>query len=337
MTKRRKTFCRSVLFLVAAMLSVSLICSCSNKKDTVMKIGGFDVSFEHYRYLYMNIRDELLSSENDYTAEELDTQIRDTVMKSLKHYASISELAKNKKISLTSDDSAYIDELVNETISDYGSEVEFQNALREAYSTEDFFRYALELQQLETKLRSYMTSEATGELAADDATIENDVYKNFYRAKQVLIKNDNGKSKTQNLELANKILSDALSGENFDTLIEEYSEDTTGGDYCFTAGQLLEEFENAVSSISSGEIYSEVVETEVGYHIVMRTDITEDYINSHFDDLRSAYLARRFNETLTEYSDTLEVKKEEIYDTLTEQNFILGSVIIVSSDSLDTK
>lgn len=337
MTKRRKTFCRSVLFLVAAMLSVSLICSCSNKKNTVMKIGGFDVSFEHYRYLYMNIRDELLSSENDYTAEELDTQIRDTVMKSLKHYASISELAKNKKISLTSDDSAYIDELVNETISDYGSEEEFQNALREAYSTEDFFRYALELQQLETKLRSYMTSEATGELAADDATIENDVYKNFYRAKQVLIKNDNGKSKTQNLELANKILSDALSGENFDTLIEEYSEDTTGGDYCFTAGQLLEEFENAVSSISSGEIYSEVVETEVGYHIVMRTDITEDYINSHFDDLRSAYLARRFNETLTEYSDTLEVKKEEIYDTLTEQNFILGSVTIVSSDSLDTK
>ena len=302
-----------------------------------MKIGGFDVSFEHYRYLYMNIRDELLSSENDYTAEDLDTQIRDTVMKSLKHYASISELAKNKKISLTSDDSAYIDELVNETISDYGSEEEFQNALREAYSTEDFFRYALELQQLETKLRSYMTSEATGELAADDATIENDVYKNFYRAKQVLIKNDNGKSKTQNLELANKILSDALSGENFDTLIEEYSEDTTGGDYCFTAGQLLEEFENAVSSISSGEIYSEVVETEVGYHIVMRTDITEDYINSHFDDLRSAYLARRFNETLTEYSDTLEVKKEEIYDTLTEQNFILGSATIVSSDSLDTK
>ena len=302
-----------------------------------MKIGGFDVSFEHYRYLYMNIRDELLSSENDYTAEELDTQIRDTVMKSLKHYASISELAKNKKISLTSDDSAYIDELVNETISDYGSEEEFQNALREAYSTEDFFRYALELQQLETKLRSYMTSEATGELAADDATIENDVYKNFYRAKQVLIKNDNGKSKTQNLELANKILSDALSGENFDTLIEEYSEDTTGGDYCFTAGQLLEEFENAVSSISSGEIYSEVVETEVGYHIVMRTDITEDYINSHFDDLRSAYLARRFNETLTEYSDTLEVKKEEIYDTLTEQNFILGSATIGSSDSLDTK
>ena len=141
----------------------------------------------------------------------------------------------------------------------------------------------------------------------------------------------------ENLELANKILSDALSGENFDTLIEEYSEDTTGGDYCFTAGQLLEEFEYAVSSISSGEIYSEVVETEVGYHIVMRTDITEDYINSHFDDLRSAYLARRFNETLTEYSDTLEVKKEEIYDTLTEQNFILGSATIVSSDSLDTK
>ena len=36
------------------------------------------------------------------------------------------------------------------------------------------------------------------------------------------------------------------SGENLETLIEEYSEDTTGGDYCFTAGQLLEEFEKDV-------------------------------------------------------------------------------------------
>ncbi len=302
-----------------------------------MKIGGFDVSFEHYRYLYMNIRDELSSSENDYTAEELDTQIRDTVMKSLKHYASISEMAKNKKVSLTSDDVDYIDVLVNATISDYGSEEEFQSALREAYSTEDFFRYALELQQLETKLRSYMTSEATGELAADDATIESDVYKNFYRAKQVLIQKGDGESKTQNLELANKILGEALAGKNFDSLIEEYSEDTTDGDYCFTTGQLLEEFESAVSSISPGEIYPEVVETEAGYHIVMRTDITDDYINSHFDDLRSAYLARRFNEHLSEYSDTLEVKKSKIFDTLTEQNFILGSVTIDTSDSLKTK
>ena len=90
-----------------------------------MKIGGFDVSFEHYRYLYMNIRDELLSSENNYTAEELDTQIRDTVMKSLKHYASISEMAKKKKISLTSDDIAYIDELVSSAADDYGSEEEY--------------------------------------------------------------------------------------------------------------------------------------------------------------------------------------------------------------------
>ncbi len=326
-----------MLIISTAVLSASLICSCSNKKDIIMKIGGFDVSFEHYRYLYMNIRDELLSSENNYTAEELDTQIRDTVMKSLKHYASISEMAKKKKISLTSDDIAYIDELVSSAADDYGSEEEYQNALRESYSTEAFFRYALELQQLETKLRSYMTSEATGELAADDATIESDVYKNFYRAKQVLIQNGEGESKAQNLELAKKILNKALSGENFDILIEKYSEDTTDGDYCFTSGQLLEEFESAVSSVSPGEIYPEVVETEAGYHVVMRIDITEDYINSHFDELRSAYVARRFNESLTEFSESLEVKKAKIFDTLTEQNFISGSVTIDSSEATNTK
>ena len=69
----------------------------------------------------------------------------------------------------------------------------------------------------------------------------------------------------------------------------------------------------------------------------MRIDITEDYINSHFDELRSAYVARRFNESLTEFSESLEVKKAKIFDTLTEQNFISGSVTIDSSEATNTK
>lgn len=48
------------------------------KKDTVMSLGSFDVSLEHYRYLYLNIRREL--EEPGINENKLDSDVRDIVM-----------------------------------------------------------------------------------------------------------------------------------------------------------------------------------------------------------------------------------------------------------------
>lgn len=72
---------------------------------------------------------------------------------------------------------------------------------------------------------------------------------------------------------AYKILQRAKAGENFTVLVKSFSEDPTtnniGGLYKdIKAGQFLIEIERAALSLNPGQIYPELVETSLGYHII---------------------------------------------------------------------
>ena len=103
------------------------------------------------------------------------------------------------------------------------------------------------------------------------------------RASHILIKNtdDEGNKvsdtqKKKNKEKAQDILKQAKEGVDFAQLAKEYSEDSSsenGGDLDFFGkGQMVEPFENVAFSLKNGEIYSDVVETDYGYHIIKKTD-----------------------------------------------------------------
>lgn len=103
------------------------------------------------------------------------------------------------------------------------------------------------------------------------------------RASHILIRNkdDEGKAvsdeqKQKNKEEAEKILKQAKEGVDFAQLAKEYSQDSSsenGGDLeFFSEGQMVEPFEKAAFSLKNGEIYSDVVETDYGYHIIKKTD-----------------------------------------------------------------
>jgi peptidyl-prolyl cis-trans isomerase SurA len=69
----------------------------------------------------------------------------------------------------------------------------------------------------------------------------------------------------------------AKSGENFDTLAVQFSDDpsakTGGGDiYYFTSGQMVSAFEDAAYAMHTGEISSKPVRSPFGYHILKIND-----------------------------------------------------------------
>lgn len=85
-----------------------------------------------------------------------------------------------------------------------------------------------------------------------------------------------------------KILSRARSGESFDDLARQFSEDSgskdKGGLYENVArGQMVKPFENACFSVPVGEI-SDIVETQYGYHILKVLSRNPD--NRPFDEVR---------------------------------------------------
>ena len=69
----------------------------------------------------------------------------------------------------------------------------------------------------------------------------------------------------------------AKAGENFDSLVLQYSQDQTAktshGDlYYFTGGQMVTDFENAAFALKKGEVTSTPIRTKFGYHIMKILD-----------------------------------------------------------------
>lgn len=128
------------------------------------------------------------------------------------------------------------------------------------------------------------------ETAAEDATDE--------EAAEIAERNAAAKEEAQNAikeekyALAEEILKKINDGEDFDELITEYNEDpgeTQNEDgsydgYLFGTGQMVEEFETAAFALGEGEV-SEIIETDYGYHIIMRVAIDEDYLAANMVDL----------------------------------------------------
>ena len=103
-------------------------------------------------------------------------------------------------------------------------------------------------------------------------------------AKHILVMHLESKSKppslTRTKEEARKRAQQCLvrvrSGESFDTLVKEYSDEPGAADRAgdlgvFEKGTMVKQFSDAAFSLKIGEV-SEVVETPFGFHIIKRTE-----------------------------------------------------------------
>ncbi len=287
-----------------------LLCSCG-KSETVLTVGGEKVSYDTYRYFYLNYKAE----NEDYTEEEIYGKVIDAISMDI----ALTHLAENQKVTLDKSDKKSVDEYVEAAIANYGGKEAYREALEKNHLTDELFRYFYSRQLLENKLREHMYLEMNNIIKSDDATVEADIKENFMAAKQVLIRHDNGQSDEKNLALARSILLKAKGGEDFDSLIKEYSEDTTALTdyvYYFTYGQMVEGFEKAVSETAVGGICDHVAESEAGYHIIMRMPLDQEYIDSHFEELRNAYKARCFNDMRKTLTKSFEIEKSKDFDSL---------------------
>lgn len=107
-------------------------------------------------------------------------------------------------------------------------------------------------------------------------------------------------------EEANDVIQRIDDGEEFDAVAQEVSLDSSGQNggllAPFTSGVMVPEFEEAVRSLDNGEMTSEPVESEFGFHIIrainngekqpleeVREEVTEQYSQSRFEDSNFTY------------------------------------------------
>lgn len=110
-------------------------------------------------------------------------------------------------------------------------------------------------------------------------------------------------------ELAERIRAEIAAGESEDARFEAmhraikgvYNDDfaDTGSGYYFLRGEMDEAYEAAAFALADYDV-SSVVETEDGYYIIMRLPKNEDYIKSHYQELKEKSYTVQLNAKVKE-------------------------------------
>lgn len=140
--------------------------------------------------------------------------------------------------------------------------------------------------QLQTIAESQGSREEVSKLLSqlygwDEAQFKEKILKPYiWLTKLETVLTDNGTLNQNASTRADEVLAKVKAGDTpFEDLATEYSEDTSasvGGDLgFFGAGEMVQEFEQAVEALEPGEV-SDVVQTQFGYHIIKLEEKVDD-------------------------------------------------------------
>lgn len=151
---------------------------------------------------------------------------------------------------------------------------------------------------------------------------------NYITAKHILITTvdpASGETKRTDEEAkkeAQSILDRINAGEDFDTLMNQYSEDTglsnNPNGYTFTEGQIVTEFYDGAKALAEDEV-SELVKSSYGYHIIKRVKLDDSQLDNFKSDIISA-ISGSMDELLQQWMDEAQVETTDLYSTITYEN-----------------
>jgi parvulin-like peptidyl-prolyl isomerase len=166
-------------------------------------------------------------------------------------------------------------------------------------------------------IQHYFEDVISTEIEVTDEDIQNEYEKKYTGDSKATVRhillNTRGKSEADKNNIRKKmesILARAKAGEDFATLVKQYSEDPgskdKGGIYKdFSKGDMVKPFEDAAFSVPIGEV-SDIVETQYGFHILKIVD------------------RKKNTQTLEELREEIknklrEPKKQQVYQTHLEK------------------
>ena len=121
-------------------------------------------------------------------------------------------------------------------------------------------------------IKKYYDEEAIGDIKASHILIKSD-------ATDSMTDDEKKEAKEKALNTAKEVIEKLDNGEKFEDLAKEYSKDSSasdGGDLgYFNKGDMVSEFEEASIKLKVNEYTKEPVETQFGYHIILKTDQKE--------------------------------------------------------------
>lgn len=189
------------------------------------------------------------------------------------------------------------DELISTFNSYYGTgftDIEdFEEYLELNYlrnlATEDYAKSIIK----EKEIKNYYKNSVVGDIEASHILITPEVTDDMTDEEQE-------KAEEEALNKAKEVIKKLNDGEDFSELAKEYSDDeataSNGGELGkFNKGDMVESFETAAYALKVNEYSKEPVESEYGYHIILKT---KEYDKAELDDVKDEIIEKLADEKL---------------------------------------
>lgn len=300
---------KRVLGICLILILTLTIVGCSNKDEgLVARVDGEGITEEEFNtefQVYKNISEQqmgegALEQINEETGKTREEELKEDIIEMLIMERLIAKEASKANIEVTSEE---IKEVLDQYITMMGGEEEFEESLQNSQITREFLEENLKKDMLISKHReNFLNNTTIDEEEAEKFFEDNKEDLIVVRASHILVKTE---------EEGQKVLERLNNGEDFAKLAEELSADKAsglmGGDLgYFGKGNYIAEFEEAAFALNPGET-SDLVKTEVGYHII-RLEDKKDTFESLKEDIINYLKDQKYYEKLQEIRENAKVK-----------------------------
>ncbi len=310
--------CAAVLCTCAA--GCSSLASTAEEKRAVLTVGDYEVPYELYYYVSMNLRRDMPKAD--------DKTIEAEAFEMLSEIYAVFDLAEDYGIAF---DDKYIasvaDDAAKRAIDECGSKSEYKKALEKNYMNDSVFRFLKKHEQTADEILSALMSSGKYP-STNDAMLAAVLSEDFVAVKQVIVLFEKSvtigentyfstgaeHTKEEALKIAETVLEKAQSGEDFDSLMKEYGESLILGEQYVCRGMWNKAEEEAIFSLSEGQL-SAVIEGESGYSVFLAVPKNEKNIEKSLDSITASYFEAQYNILLEKRIEAIEVKPLEAYES----------------------
>ncbi|QQY79495.1 foldase protein PrsA [Keratinibaculum paraultunense] len=296
-----------MIFVIVSIISLALSGCTKKEKGIVAKVNGdvitqeeFDIEFEIYKTMYKKqFGEDALAqeAEGNKTMEEL---LKENILEKLIIEKLILKEIKDMNITVTEEE---VEKHLEDFINSLGGKEKYEEFLKKNGFSQKF---------VEDNIRKELLYEKHRENFMNQIELSEKELKDYYeKNKDSLIKVRVSHILVPTEEEGKKVLERLSKGEDFHSLAATESIDSNsavkGGDLgYFTKGSMAKEFEEVAFSLEVGEI-SDLVKTELGYHIILLEDKIDTYEDLK-EDIIPLLKNQKYIEKISKLRDKAKVK-----------------------------
>lgn len=320
------------LFVLLSVISGLLISSCG--ADYAATAGDYKISAGEIRFYLSGIKNQMsgteLVSEESWQTQEIEGMkaidfAKERALDAAAENIAYVEIADFLGVELTEEEEDRADSIKKSVVTQYGGENGYRSFLKAQNIDDDF---------IEMLCESMLISEKLTELAVENKPITDEkkaaeaeaLAAQNYKAKHILLATVDtdtqqplpDEEKAEAKTRAEEIYARALSGEDFDALMNEFSEDpglaANPDGYVFGSGEMVAEFENCVEALDMNAIG--FAESDFGYHIIKRLPVDKSEMA---DKAEASLKSKRLTEAMNEWkaqAGFVVAKNDGVFDAI---------------------